>query len=124
MRNDQPGKPEEELKTKPSSPGDVQVANGNLARTRMVMKDHPDFYDDAEDGPEFHKIRPLIEGAATFSECIDVSDVAPGYVMLCSLSSDAKAMHSLMLLYPTMNGACGKAPFCAYYFEPLARRQD
>jgi len=101
----------------------LDVANGNLARTRRAVADDPGLYDDVQDGVPLSAARDLVASEATFSDCVDISSVAPTYFLLCATTADTKAAAGAWLLMSTMAPACGNGrPFCAYYYLPLRRQ--
>jgi hypothetical protein len=101
----------------------LDVANGNLARTRRAVADDPELYDDAQDGVPLSAARDLVASEATFSDCVDISSVAPTYFLLCATTADPKAVAGAWLLMSTMAPACVNGrPFCAYYYVPLRRQ--
>jgi hypothetical protein len=97
----------------------IDIPNNNLEITRRAVSDRPALYQDSNFGPLLTPLRSVLESQAKFAECVDLDDTEA--FLLCSLSTDPKAIKSVMLLAITMNGACGNLPFCAYYFVPLER---
>lgn len=105
------------------TPRGLDVANGNLARTRLAVADDPKLYDDPQDGVPLSAAHDLVASEASFSDCVDISSVAPAYFLLCATTADTKAVAGAWLLMSTMNPACGNGrPFCAYYYLPLRRK--
>lgn len=105
------------------TPRGLDVANGNLAHTRRAVAEDPGLYEDAQDGVPLSAARDLVASEATFSDCVDISSIAPTYFLLCATTADTKAAAGAWLLMSTMAPACGNGrPFCAYYYLPLRRQ--
>jgi hypothetical protein len=104
---------------KPPTRLDVRIPNNNLQLTRQAVSNRPALYEDRNFGSLLTPLRSVLESQAKFAECVDLDGT--GSLALCSLSTDPKAVKSIMLLSITMNGTCGNLPFCAYYFIPLER---
>jgi hypothetical protein len=98
---------------------DTAIPNNNLETTRDSAASSPDWYEDPSFGPILRPLRAILQAQSRFAECVDLDGTA--YLAMCSLSTDPEAIRSVVLLLNTMNGSCGRLPFCAYYFLPLER---
>lgn len=111
----------ESIPTKPPVPMATLVPNNNLDFTRRALLNNPAHAQDPRYRLLLSKLRPILATESGFANCVDISQDAPGYAVLCALVSDADAKGQLLLLLSTMNPSCGKQLFCAYYFIPLQR---
>lgn len=105
--------------TAPPKALDPAIPNNNLETTRERVTATPDWYKDPSYGPILTPIRSFLQSQERFSECVDLDGTA--YFAMCSLSTDREGRKSVVFLMSTMNGSCGRLPYCAYYFLPLER---
>lgn len=103
-------------------PMSAQLPNGELQGVRAAVKDEPGLLAHPRFGQMLTRLQPLIKGADKLTACVDLTVDATESMGVCSLSSDAAAKQSLVMVLATMNGSCGNLPFCAYYLIPLTRQ--
>lgn len=100
----------------------AQIPNSELQGVKAALKDEPSLLAHARFGQMLTRLQPLIQGNDKLTACVDLSSDATESMGICSLSSDATAKQSLVMVLATMNGSCGNLPFCAYYLVPLTRQ--
>lgn len=103
-------------------PMSAQLPNSELQGVKAAVKDEPALMTHARFGQMLTRLQPLIKGGDKLAACFDLTADATESMGICSLSSDAAAKQSLVMVLATMNGSCGNLPFCAYYLVPLNRQ--
>jgi hypothetical protein len=103
-------------------PMSAQIPNSELQGVKAAVKDEPALMTHARLGQMLTRLQPLIKGGDKLAACFDLTADATESMGICSLSSDAAAKQSLVMVLATMNGSCGNLPFCAYYLIPLTRQ--
>ena len=100
---------------------DVDIPNKNLRATRDAVRADPRAYADARDGPLLRELRPLLESAALYSQCVGEPATKTPWGRICKLDSEGANLPAALLLAPTQDANCRGQYFCAYYVFPLRR---
>lgn len=115
---------------------DVAPFNAALEHTRRTVRKTPAYYDNPFEGAKLQALRPVLESAAVFDKCIDVtgidSDLRDNWgkkqaEALCHLqgdvASDLTIVHALPtpMATPTPSEMCESRPLCNFDFWPMKR---